>query len=85
MKAYVPNKPAVCLESGPTENNLISAILDADIILILVERIQFKALNPEEITRYTHAGLVIDIVGAIDLTSWQNAGLDVLKLSVPKI
>lgn len=85
VKAFEPNKPDVELASIPTEHNLFATIHDADIILILVAHGQFLALDPEEVAQNSKAKLIIDIVGIIEASNWQNGSLEICKLGVPKI
>lgn len=72
--AYEPFKQQAGLPGIQQANSLEEALDNADIVVLAVAHDQFKSLDPEEIKKLTHAGVVFDAVKAWDKAGWESAG-----------
>jgi UDP-N-acetyl-D-mannosaminuronic acid dehydrogenase len=84
VKAWEPFKPDASLPGIDTCASLEAALDGADLILLLVNHTEFRALNPAAIAKQTSARLVLDTVNAWDSAKWQEAGFKVFRLGVNK-
>jgi len=59
------------------------AVLDSEIILLLLAHKEFTALKPEEVARQTSARIVFDMCGGWQGAAWEKAGFQFFKLGLP--
>jgi UDP-N-acetyl-D-mannosaminuronic acid dehydrogenase len=84
VRAYEPNKPDAAIEGVTLVNPLVSAVEDADALLLLVGHAPLRALDPFVINQLTRARVVIDTVNGWPAQTWQEAGFRVFRLGVGK-
>jgi len=58
------------------------AIVDADLLVLLVGHREFKELNPMKLCELTPARLAVDAVGGWEIHSWTKAGFRLIRLGV---
>lgn len=80
VKAWEPFKPDARVNGIHMATNLEDAILDADIVLLLVKHTEFVKLNPQEVASKTKARIAVDTVNTWNAEEWQKAGFLVYRL-----
>jgi UDP-N-acetyl-D-mannosaminuronic acid dehydrogenase len=80
VKAFEPNKPDARFEGFETVPNLAEALLDADLMVLLVGHREFKQFTPHEIAAQTPARLVVDMRGILPRSTWEAAGFRLFSL-----
>jgi UDP-N-acetyl-D-mannosaminuronic acid dehydrogenase len=78
--AFEPFKPQVELDGVRTAPTFEEAVRDADVLLLLVNHTQFRALTPSAVAGQTPARIIVDAVGAWDGAAWHAAGFEVFCL-----
>lgn len=83
VKAFEPFKPEGLpnMECVPT---LEAAVKDADVLLLLVNHAQFRAITPEALRPLTSAKVLVDTVNAWDGCDWNKSGFAYHRLGVSK-
>ncbi|HET9589957.1 MAG TPA: nucleotide sugar dehydrogenase [Anaerolineales bacterium] len=84
VKAWEPFKANAALPGIEMACSLDEAILDADVLLLLVSHTEFRDLNPAELISKTKARLAIDTVNGWDAERWQKAGFGFVRLGSRK-
>jgi UDP-N-acetyl-D-mannosaminuronic acid dehydrogenase len=79
--AYEPYKENAGLPGINQVENLDTALINADVIVLAVGHEQFKDLDPMEIRKKTEANLVFDAVNGWDKPAWETAGFRILGLA----
>jgi UDP-N-acetyl-D-mannosaminuronic acid dehydrogenase len=79
--AYEPYKENAGLPGINQVENLDTALINADVIVLAVGHEQFKDLDPMEIRKKTEANLVFDAVNGWDKPAWETAGFRFLGLA----
>lgn len=80
VTAFEPFKPDYKLKSGKMAASLLTAIEDADLLLLLVNHTQLKIIDPYQILEKTSARIVFDTVGGWNPAVWVKAGFDMHRL-----
>lgn len=83
VKAFEPFKPEG-LPNMECAATLEAAIEDADVILLLVNHTQFRALTPESLRPLTSATVLFDAVNAWQERAWEKHGFSYHRLGVGK-
>ncbi len=82
VKAFEPNKPDAELKGIPVAHTIDEALLDADMVLILVGHKEFCSLLAEDMVKRTPARLLVDAVNVVQAENFKKAGFRVFKLGV---
>ena len=80
VKAWEPFKPDANLPGISLALSIEDAIIDADVLLLMVKHTEFGRLDPTEIIKKTKAHIVIDTVNGLDNNLWRNAGFRFIRL-----
>jgi UDP-N-acetyl-D-mannosaminuronic acid dehydrogenase len=80
VHAYEPNKPQADIEGVLCAPSLEAALLDADLIALLVRHSEFGRLVPRTVAGLTPARLVFDAVNGWSNQDWKQAGFCVHRL-----
>ncbi len=80
VQAYEPNKPEADIEGLVCVPSLEAALLDADLIALLVRHADFVRLDPHYVAAITPARLVFDAVSGWPNQEWQQAGFCLQRL-----
>ena len=83
VTVYEPFKPDGFHGKASNAKNLKDALLECDIILLLVSHQEFKDLIPKDIARLTPARIAIDMCGGWQREEWESAGFNFIKLGQP--
>src|SRR5215208_6648744 len=84
VKAWEPFKPDARLNGITMSASLESALLEADVLLLLVKHTEFVSFDPDEIAGKTKARLGLDCVNGWNADLWEKAGFTVHRLGVNK-
>jgi len=82
VKAYEPNKTDAEIPGVSSVPSLEAALVDAEMIVLLVRHNDFLELSPQAVAERTSARLVFDAVNAWPWQVWQQAGFLMLRLGV---
>jgi UDP-N-acetyl-D-mannosaminuronic acid dehydrogenase len=82
--AWEPFKPGALLPGVDLAGDLDAAIVNADVILLLVAHSQFASLEPAQVAGKTRARLAIDTVNAWNPEAWREAGFRYIRLGTPE-
>lgn len=77
VTVYDPEGNANAAKRFPRLNyvdNTSTAVADADLVMLLTEWPEFKALTPMSLEGFVNAKRVIDARNVLDATSWEQAG-----------
>lgn len=80
VKAFEPFKPEAQVKGVFTVPTLEQALVDAELILVLVRHTTFLQFDPQMVATQTPARLIVDTVNAWDAERWQSAGFRLLRL-----
>jgi UDP-N-acetyl-D-mannosaminuronic acid dehydrogenase len=80
VRAYEPNKPEADIEGVASVPSLEAALLDAELIALLVRHAGFARLVPQTVADMTPARLVFDAVNGWPRQDWQQAGFCMQRL-----
>jgi UDP-N-acetyl-D-mannosaminuronic acid dehydrogenase len=80
IKAFEPNRPEAVVPGAQTSVSLASALIDAEVILLLVNHSAFRNLDPAAVALLTPARIIVDTVHSWIVTAWQEAGFKVVYL-----
>ena len=84
VKVWEPFKPDADMQGIDMAYTLDEAILEADVLLLLVRHTEFLDLNPQELISKTNARIAIDTVNGWDAKKWQKAGFQFARLGATK-
>jgi UDP-N-acetyl-D-mannosaminuronic acid dehydrogenase len=82
VRCYEPYKPDARLDGLQVVPSLEQALVDAELIVLLVRHKPFLELNPVQVAKITSARVIVDAVNAWEASSWQSAGFTVSRLGV---
>lgn len=82
VKAFEPFKPAAVIPGVDAVATLELAVEDADVVLLLVNHSQFRALDPETLKAITSARVLVDTVNGWDGKDWPTHGFTLFRLGV---
>lgn len=82
VHSYEPYKPDARLDGLHLVPTLEQALVDAELILLLVRHKPFLELDPFRVAGLTRARLVVDAVNAWDVSTWGSAGFALSRLGV---
>jgi len=82
VKAFEPFKPCADLADIEAVASLEEALADADLVLLLVNHTQFRALTPAQLASQTSARILVDTVGLWSENPWREAGFSLRRLGV---
>lgn len=82
VSAYEPYKSEVEMPGVKIAESLESAIVDAELIVLLVAHKPLKTLDPLGVIELTPARLLVDTVNGWDQSAWEKAGFQVTRLGV---
>lgn len=80
VSAYEPYKPDFPVAGVKMTHSLPEAVVDSDLVVLLVGHTQFKELDPRQLAAMTPARLALDTVNGWDTAAWQAAGFKLAKL-----
>jgi UDP-N-acetyl-D-mannosaminuronic acid dehydrogenase len=84
VKAFEPYKPDAGLAAIEAVPSLEAALTGADLVLLLVNHSQFRALTASQLAALTDCRLLVDTVGGWSGPEWAAAGFQLRKLGVRK-
>lgn len=82
VTAFEPFKPEAQFDGFTTTLTLSDALRGADMLILLVNHSQFRALDPQTVAALTPARVALDTVNAWKPDAWQAAGFTLLRLGV---
>jgi len=80
VRSYEPNKTDAVIPGIMIFTSIEEAIVDADLLVLLVGHREFKELNPMKLCELTPARLAVDAVGGWDIHFWAKAEFRVIRL-----
>jgi UDP-N-acetyl-D-mannosaminuronic acid dehydrogenase len=84
VKAFEPFKPNADLPNVTAVPTLAEALIDASVVILLVNHTELRALTPEKLARMTHARILVDTVNGWAGKDWKAAGFSIHSLGVNK-
>jgi UDP-N-acetyl-D-mannosaminuronic acid dehydrogenase len=84
VKAYEPFKPDAALKGIITASTLAGALVDAEVVILLVNHSELRALTPEKLAALTPARILVDMVNGWAGKDWMKAGFKIHLLGVNK-
>jgi UDP-N-acetyl-D-mannosaminuronic acid dehydrogenase len=82
VRSYEPYKTDAVIPGVRICHSLDEAIVDADLLVLLVGHREFRELNPLELFELTPARLAVDAVGGWENQGWIKAGFNLIRLGV---
>jgi UDP-N-acetyl-D-mannosaminuronic acid dehydrogenase len=82
VRAYEPYKPNAEIPGVMIMPTLEDAVVDADLLLLLVAHREMRELDPAKLRRLTSTSLAVDTVGAWNEQKWSEAGFILIRLGV---
>jgi UDP-N-acetyl-D-mannosaminuronic acid dehydrogenase len=82
VSGYDPNKTDVDIPGVRIAQSLEEAVVDADLVVLLVAHREFKDLDPIRLREFTPTRLIVDTVGCWKIQSWSEAGFNAIRLGV---
>jgi len=80
--AFEPYKPDYFVPGVQMAHSLEEAVLDAEIIVLLVNHSDFRNLTPDKLKAISPARIILDTVGAWKPGPWKTAGFEMHRLGV---
>ncbi len=80
LHAFEPYRTNFPVEGVHMCQSIEEVLQEADAVLLLVAHTQFKALDPEVISKLTTARVAVDTVNCWDRSAWQAAGFTLFRL-----
>jgi len=80
VKAFEPFKPQAGLDGIQAVATLKEVLAEADLVVLLVNHTEFRALTPATLAALTPARLLLDTVNGWDGQDWPSAGFRLLRL-----
>ncbi len=80
--AFEPYKPDYFVPGVQMAHSLEEAVLDAEIIVLLVNHSDFRNLTPDKLAAISQARIILDTVGAWKPGPWKTAGFELHRLGV---
>lgn len=84
VQAWEPFKPDAKLPGIAISPSLKDALFDADAMLLLVRHTEFLELDPAQVAHWTKARIAIDTINGWNISAWQSAGFQLVRLGVGK-
>jgi UDP-N-acetyl-D-mannosaminuronic acid dehydrogenase len=84
VKAYEPFKPDAALKGITAVPTLAAALVDAEVVILLVNHSELRALTPEKLAAITPARILVDTVNGWAGKDWTKAGFKICLLGVNK-
>jgi UDP-N-acetyl-D-mannosaminuronic acid dehydrogenase len=84
IRSYEPYHKEADIAGVMNMPTLKDAVMDADLLVLLVGHQEFKKLDPMQMLELTPARLIVDAVGGWDDQPWFDAGFTVIRLGVGK-
>jgi UDP-N-acetyl-D-mannosaminuronic acid dehydrogenase len=84
VKVWEPFKPDAVMDGITMARSLEDALLEADLLLLLVRHTEFLNLDPATVAPKTKGRLLVDCVNGWDTRSWTKAGFQVFRLGANK-
>jgi len=84
VKAFEPFKPEADLPGIAAVPTLEAALKEAEVVLLLVNHTELRALTPEKLASLTPARILIDTVNGWAGKNWEGAGFVIHRLGVRK-
>ena len=84
VKAFEPFKPEADLPGITAVPTLEAALKEAEVVLLLVNHTELRALTPEKLASLTPARILIDTVNGWAGKNWEGAGFVIHRLGVRK-
>lgn len=85
VKSFEPFKPDADVPGITTVPTLAAALQDADLVILLVNHSEFRAMTPEKLAAMTPARILVDTVNGWAGKDWKSAGFKIHALGVPKV
>ncbi len=82
VKAFEPFKPEAHLPGVTAAPSLEEALVEADVVVLLVNHTQFRAFTPDGLARQTRARVLVDTVDGWAGKDWSSAGFTLYRLGV---
>lgn len=82
VSAYEPFKPGVQLDGVTSAQSLQEAVVNAQVVVLLVAHTVFCQLTPGEMRQITPARLLVDAVNGWPGKTWEQAGFRLARLGV---
>jgi UDP-N-acetyl-D-mannosaminuronic acid dehydrogenase len=82
VTAFEPQKPDAKIEGLTLALNLESALINAEIVVVLVPHLQFMNLTPGGLADITPARIVVDTVNLWSNSDWKHTGFNYFRLGV---
>ncbi len=82
VKAFEPFKPEAAIAGLTTVQTLEAALIDSEVILLLVGHKVFRTLDARAMAQMTPARVVIDTINGWAEKEWEAAGYKVYRLGV---
>lgn len=80
VKAWEPFKPEAALPGVTMAASMDAALIDAEVILLLVAHTTFTSLKPDAIVDRTRARILVDTVNGWQPNEWREAGFRLVRL-----
>jgi UDP-N-acetyl-D-mannosaminuronic acid dehydrogenase len=80
VRAFEPNRADAVIPGILTTPDLVQAVVDAEMIVLLVPHTPFRALDPDYLAEITPARMLVDCVNSWTDPAWEGAGFQVLHL-----
>jgi UDP-N-acetyl-D-mannosaminuronic acid dehydrogenase len=80
VKAYDPFKPGVKFNNFIATETLEEALVDAELIALLVSHRSFQDLTPSQIAKKTQARIILDTVNSWSAKPWEENGFKFILL-----
>lgn len=80
VRAFEPFKPEADLPGIQTVASLEEALVQADLVILLVNHSEFRAIRPEALAALTPARLLLDTVNGWSDKNWAAAGFRLFRL-----
>jgi len=84
VKAFEPFKPDADLPGIAAVPTLEAALKEAEVVVLLVNHTELRALTPEKLASLTPARILIDTVNGWAGKNWEGAGFVIHRLGVRK-
>jgi UDP-N-acetyl-D-mannosaminuronic acid dehydrogenase len=82
VRSYEPYKTDAVIPGIRITRSMEEAIVNADLLVLLVGHQEFKDLDPMRLRELTSTRMAVDTVGGWDIQSWTEAGFKLIRLGV---
>jgi UDP-N-acetyl-D-mannosaminuronic acid dehydrogenase len=80
VRVYEPFRNNILLNQVYIASTLEEAIIDSDLIIILVNHQQFRNIEPQKIIESVSCRLIFDVVGGLSSFAWEDFGFEYHRL-----